>query len=563
MTSILTIVGLIVVTFVVLGFIFARLYKKATKEVAFVRTGLGGEKVIKDGGAIVLPILHEIIPVNMKTLKLKVERKHEDALITKDRMRVDVEADFYVRVNPTKEGIAIAAQTLGNRTMNPVQLRELIEGKFIDALRNVAAQMNLNDLHENRAKFVSEVQNTLKEDLEKNGLELESVSLTNLDQTDIKYLKPENNAFDAEGAKVLTKIIQENKKIRNEIEKNTEVEIENKNLETKTKILEIEKQEKILEAEQKTAIEKEQAEKEKEAKIAKVIAEKEAEKAKIETEKEIKQKEIEKEKELENAKIQKEAEIQQKEIEKEKIVKEKAIETNIEIAKKIEEEAKAQAEANLAKAEEVKTEEEIKTAREKAAFERQKIIEIIKAETIANTIKIKAEAKAKEYEVEAEGQRKLNEAENVLAKDILEYRTKIETINKTPEIVEKMVKPMEKISDIKILQTGGTFGNTDNNTTITGNNMFNGLLNTALQYKMYIPFVENILKEVNLDEKSLKDKFLQVNLEDKKIGKNNEKEYSKKFNNNAKHEQEQNNKDIKQEQNNDNAIKKEKTEGNK
>ncbi|HEY7884961.1 MAG TPA: flotillin family protein, partial [Cellvibrionaceae bacterium] len=72
----------------VIGIIFARLYTRANKERAFVRTGFGGEKIIKDGGAIVLPVLHEIIYVNMNTLRLEVRRSNDQALITKDRLRV-------------------------------------------------------------------------------------------------------------------------------------------------------------------------------------------------------------------------------------------------------------------------------------------------------------------------------------------------------------------------------------------------------------------------------------------------------------------------------------------
>lgn len=112
--SILFIAGAIVVGLIVIGLIFAKLYTRATKETAFVRTGLGGEKVIKDGGAIVLPVVHEIIPVNMNTLRIEVEKIQKDALITKDRMRVDVKADFYLRVAPNANGISMAAQTLGN-----------------------------------------------------------------------------------------------------------------------------------------------------------------------------------------------------------------------------------------------------------------------------------------------------------------------------------------------------------------------------------------------------------------------------------------------------------------
>lgn len=66
---------------------------------SFVRTGLGGQKVVMSGGAIVMPIFHEIIPINMNTLKLEVSRSTIDSLITKDRMRVDVVVAFFVRVN--------------------------------------------------------------------------------------------------------------------------------------------------------------------------------------------------------------------------------------------------------------------------------------------------------------------------------------------------------------------------------------------------------------------------------------------------------------------------------
>ena len=104
-------IGLVVVilALVIMGFMIARLYRRSTKEVSFVRTGFRGEKVIMNGGAMVLPILQEIIPVNMNTLRLEVKRAADQALITRDRMRVDVMAEFYVRVKPSAESIATAA----------------------------------------------------------------------------------------------------------------------------------------------------------------------------------------------------------------------------------------------------------------------------------------------------------------------------------------------------------------------------------------------------------------------------------------------------------------------
>ena len=232
------IAGLILVPLVTIGLIWARMYTRASKETSFVRTGLGGQKVIMNGGAVVLPVMHETIPVNMNTLRLEVQRHNQQALITRDRMRVDVLAEFYVRVQPTNEAIANAAQTLGKRTMYPDALKELVEGKFVDALRAVAAEMTMEELHEQRVEFVQKVQSAVSEDLLKNGLELESVSLTGLDQTDRDFFNP-NNAFDAAGLTKLTDEIENRRKRRNEIEQDAQVQIDAKNLEAEQAKLEI------------------------------------------------------------------------------------------------------------------------------------------------------------------------------------------------------------------------------------------------------------------------------------------------------------------------------------
>jgi uncharacterized membrane protein YqiK len=120
----LAMVALVIVClFVFIGLIMARLYQRATRETSLVKTGSGGKKVIMDGGTVVIPFLHEVAKVNMKTLRLEVARLGEQSLITKDRMRVDVGVEFYVSVNATEDGISRAAQTLGDRTFHVEQLR--------------------------------------------------------------------------------------------------------------------------------------------------------------------------------------------------------------------------------------------------------------------------------------------------------------------------------------------------------------------------------------------------------------------------------------------------------
>jgi len=65
-----------------------------------------------------------------------------------------------------------------------------MEGKFVDALRSVTAEITMEELHKQRGDFVQKVHTVVSEDLLKNGLELETVSLTGLDQTSRNFFNP-------------------------------------------------------------------------------------------------------------------------------------------------------------------------------------------------------------------------------------------------------------------------------------------------------------------------------------------------------------------------------------
>src|ERR1700749_4109243 len=81
------------------------LYRRSTKETAFVRTGFGGEKVVISGGAFVVPVLHEITPVGMNVMRIEVARRESQALITRDRIRVDANSEFFVKVGSGREAV--------------------------------------------------------------------------------------------------------------------------------------------------------------------------------------------------------------------------------------------------------------------------------------------------------------------------------------------------------------------------------------------------------------------------------------------------------------------------
>jgi uncharacterized membrane protein YqiK len=214
--------ALIVAAIVVV--LWARFYERATRETSLVRTGAGGRRVVMDGGVLALPYFHQVSRVNMQSLRLELQRSGEAALITKDRLRVDVGVEFHVSVIAAEEGIARAAQTLGMRTFDAARLRELIVGKLIDALRAVAARFTMDELHENRGRFVGEVRDSLAESLGRNGLELDAVSLTALDQTPFRALD-ENNAFNAVGMRKLAEVIAKSKKERAEIDADADVAV--------------------------------------------------------------------------------------------------------------------------------------------------------------------------------------------------------------------------------------------------------------------------------------------------------------------------------------------------
>jgi uncharacterized membrane protein YqiK len=311
------------------------LYRRSTKETAFVRTGFGGEKVVINGGAFVVPVLHEVTPVNMNVMRVEVRRGQANALITRDRMRVDLIAEFFLRVKPTREFVALAAQTLGRRAMRPEDVRELFEGKFSSSLRAVAAELTLEEIHERRSQFMARVREQAAEALAYNGLELETVSLVDLDQTSLEYFDP-SNAFDAEGLTQLTEAIEMRRKMRNLIEQQTMIEIRNQNLDAERRSLEIEReseyarieQERELEirrAAQRAELARERAQREHEAQRAQLAATEATEmsriaqehtlaESRIASEEEIRKREIARRRSLEEAELRSREQTEREEI---------------------------------------------------------------------------------------------------------------------------------------------------------------------------------------------------------------------------------------------------------
>lgn len=518
--DVIAIIILAAIVIAVAAYLLHWLYRRSTKDISFVRTGFGGEKVVMGGGALVLPILHDITEVNMNTLRLEVTRARERSLITKDRMRVELTVEFYVRVAPTEEAVAIAARSLGSRTMNAEQLKDLIQGRFVDAMGGAAAKMTLEHIHEHRQAFVKEVKQEVAESLALDGLELESVSLTSLDQTDIK-LFDESNTFDAEGLTRLTEQIESRKKKRNDIEKDTAVAMRAKNLEAEKRSLEIQRESEYARLAHEAEVAVERANRK--AEIANEAAARERE---IETAK-VKEREA-----VERTRIEMELEIERLEIKRREALDLEQQMREIAVSLKSKERAEAQSIAEAARAAAVEATERVQTLRDLEIANRQKKVEVIEAERAAESeavrLRILAEAEKaaasdradadriavaaleERLRVEAEGKEKLNAAENLRSDASRRSALHKALVENLPAIIRESVKPMEQIDEIKIVHveglpglSGAPLSGQASGAAIDGGaprdgNLADQVVTSALRYRSQAPFVDTLLGEIGL-----------------------------------------------------------------
>ncbi len=508
----------IIVAIVVIAIAVAflnRFYRKSTRDVALVRTGFGGQKIVLSGGCLALPFLHKVEEVNMRTNRVEVRRTGDKSLITVDRIRVDVELEFYVRVQPTVEGVATAAQALGSRSLNPEGMRNLLEGRFVDALQSVAAAESMDSLHEKRGEFVKHVGELIQGNLLQNGILLDSVSLTKFDQAPFAALD-ENNAFNAVGMRKLSEIISSNRKKRTEIEAQADVAVRQTQLEATKQRLNLQQQEEQAQIGQRLAIEKIKAASDAEAAKAREEAMVASENARITREKETKTLEIGKARELRGLEI---AAQLNSEINK--------IDSAIRLSVKHAEEAKAQAEAERARAEMILAQEFVQTERERAMAERSRemalsrvheqgevetakaesdaAVVIKRAQADAQAVRTRAESERLRLLAESEGTSALIAAENTRSDSLMKLQLERYRLDKMPEIVAQMMKPAEKIESIRIHHVSGlnaapgTSGSGGSGQEVASRPPINQVLDSILGMAVQLPALKSIGDSIGYD----------------------------------------------------------------
>jgi uncharacterized membrane protein YqiK len=436
---------------------FSRFYQRSTADEALVRTGAGGVRVYIGEGAFVMPVLHQLMRVSLKSIKLMVDRAgKQHALVTADRIKANVTTELYVKVEAIDESVRAAARSFGSKNLDQHAVAELIEGKLTDALRSAAANKTFNQLHQNRSEFADAIKKTLADELKHNGLILENVSITSFAMLPVNQLDP-SDVFDAEGMRAITETVQLNLERTNQIKTEKANAIEAQNVIARKKSLALAQEQEQAEADQRRQVAeygarqeaetaqavfiqqqaKELAELEKnravqlarieqeklvqqadlarQAEVAKADATKKRteKEAQIATEKALQAAEIAKQKDIEAANIEKQKVVQASEIERQKtleaatIAKQQAIETatiskQIAVLKSEEEAARAAAAKALATAEEEAATQNIVTVEETAKANREKQIALIKSDEDAQRSKIAAEREAFRLRLEAE-----------------------------------------------------------------------------------------------------------------------------------------------------------------
>ncbi len=406
-----------IVVFIFIGvtlfFSILRAYVKTPPNRAFVRTGGLGKatmppKVVMNGGGWVFRTIHELTWVDLSTMAIEIERTGETALLTIDPQYADIKVIIYIKVNPTIEGIVDAARTIGGKQVDGNTVKELVDAKLDGALRDVAATFTLMSLHQEREKFIEEVQNRLKTDLEENGLMLESVSILTL-RAARQGSFGTDDVFGAQVARANAQVIQQALRERNDIERKTEIEIKQRDTDTARQRLDLDRDLALAAATQARevrtmeATEKAQADKQVYEELQK------SEQARIVKERAVALLEIEKEQELAVQNERKTQEIMATELARRQTLELSDQQRQIALVHAEQEREHAEQERLLVLAKREEAAQAVKTVEATQQAQREAKISIIQAEREAqkamieqkNRIELEALRKQREAEAEA------------------------------------------------------------------------------------------------------------------------------------------------------------------
>ncbi|EPP1211675.1 hypothetical protein ACUL0A_001379 [Proteus mirabilis] len=281
----LTIIGCVILVILGLFGLFKAFYIKVPQGTALIVNDMTSQPKVHFTGALVYPVIYKKEFMRISLLTLEVDRRGKDGLICQDNLRADITVAFYLRVNETTEDVLKVAKAIGvDRASDHQAVSTLFSAKFSEALKTVGKQFELSKLFEDRQNFRDRIVDVIGKDL--NGYALEDVAIDYLEQTPKSALDP-NNIFDSEGIRKITEITAIHNIETNQKERDQELAIQKKNVETREASLALERQQADAEARQQREIDNIRARESSETLRVQEEERLKAEQARIQTQQEI------------------------------------------------------------------------------------------------------------------------------------------------------------------------------------------------------------------------------------------------------------------------------------
>ncbi|MBR3478160.1 MAG: flotillin family protein [Bacteroidaceae bacterium] len=201
MNSIYLIIAAIIVAVVLFVSIINR-YRRCPSDKILVVYGTtgnrGSAKCIHGGGTFVWPIIQDYAYLSLTPISIDANLTNA---LSRQNIRVDVPSRFTVGISTDPEYMTAAAERLLGLT--PGQIQELARDILFGQLRLVIATMSIEELNNDRDKFLEAISANVEVELKKIGLRLINVNVTDI--------KDESGYIEALGREAAAKAINEAK----------------------------------------------------------------------------------------------------------------------------------------------------------------------------------------------------------------------------------------------------------------------------------------------------------------------------------------------------------------
>lgn len=192
----------------VFGIVIALLsrYKKCPSDKILVKYGLVGSneagmksaKSIHGGATLVWPVFQAYEYLDLTPISIEVNLQNA---LSKQNIRIDVPSRFTVGISTEPDIVQNAAERLLGLKL--VEIQELAKDIIFGQLRLVVATMDIEEINTDRDKFLEEVTHNVESELQKIGLRLINVNITDISD--------ESGYIDALGKEAAAKAVNDAK----------------------------------------------------------------------------------------------------------------------------------------------------------------------------------------------------------------------------------------------------------------------------------------------------------------------------------------------------------------